>query len=163
MSSKNTEYFHHKKVAVTDKLIVAGEKTYSLLNVNSVEVREIPASRGFGVVVIFLGAVMVACTIIATAFSNMLFAMSNPGESNVAVIFSTAGPPIFCGAMSMAIGLIVLVMAKKHYAVEISYPGEQDKTVFTSRSRNEVEEISGAIRQALEKVSSKVSKGIDEV
>lgn len=159
MPANHTKKLINQTITVTDKLIIVGEKSYSILNIKSVEVKEIPTNRAFGGGATLLGVFLVACTLITAVFSNILFTMTDTFDSNAAVLFTLAGPPLLCGVIVLLIGLITLIMAKKHYAVEIGYAGEPDKPIFTSRSRSEVEEISRAIKQALEKSSNTPSIG----
>jgi len=115
------------RIAVTDTRVRIGNITYSMANITSVAITRSPANRAPGIVLSFLGIVVIAIS---------LFYMDEPSIG------------IYLGAGMFIVGLIIAALAKGDYYMRIgSASGESN--ALQSTERGSIEPVVEAIEKAI--------------
>ena len=121
-----TTYYKDEKVQITDIRAIFGSKTYSMSNVTSVSMYEMPAKRTTGIIIALVGLLISLC----------LFSISD-----------SIGGGIF-GILILIVGICLIFGAKEKYVVKIGIAsGEVDGLV--SHDSNYVQKIVEAMNQAI--------------
>lgn len=115
------------RITVTDTRVRIGNTTYSMANITSVSITRSPPNRAPGIVIAFLGIVVIAIS---------LFYMDDPSYG------------IYIGAGMFIVGLIIAALAKGDYYMRIgSASGESN--ALQSTERGSIEPVVEAIEKAI--------------